>query len=173
MRSWKYLQGAQHWPPPPPHLQCDDVYVNPVMQHTQRLFGFWAGKLLQSTHLHPPGSQEAVASLGFSPQSCIQSSQVNSAVLGGSLACNRMVLIAILAILRDMLVTGLSEVIFVVLRYLFQVRTTILKMVTKLTKSGLGGNTGIDCSIMSVSWSCSFAQFTHGAVYTLIHPFVI
>ena len=76
---------------------------------------------------------------------------MNSAVLGGSLACSRMVLIAILAILRDMLVTGLSEIIFVVLRHLFQVRTTILKMVTKLTKSGQGGNTGIDWSIMSVS----------------------
>ena len=132
---------------------------------------FEGKNLLQFTHLHPPGSQEAVASLGFPPQSCIQSSRVNSAVSGGSLACNRMASIAILAILRDILVTSLIEIIFVVLRYLFQVRTTILKMVTKLTKLGLGGNTGIDCSNMSVSWSCSFAQFTRPC--TLIHPFLI
>ena len=103
-------------------------------------------------HLHPPGSQEAVASLGFPPQSCIPSSQVNSTVSEGSLACNRMVSIVILAILKDILETGLSKIVFTVLCYLFQVRTTILKMVTKLTKSGPGGITGIDCrgSILSV-----------------------
>ena len=96
---------------------------------------------------------------------------MNSTVLAGNLACNRIALGAILAILRDILETGLSKIH---LHYLFQVRTTILNMVTKLTKSGPGGITGIDCrgSILSGPAVISSHLLSSPMEWSLVRPFV-